>query len=50
VKSAFLVDGMVAGVWTVENGRVRVEPFAPLPRAARRELDDEAARVEAWLH
>ena len=50
VKSAFLVDGMVAGVWTVENGRVRVEPFAPLPRAARRELDGEAARVEAWLH
>jgi len=49
VKSTFLVDGFVAGTWEVEDGRVRVEPFAPLPRAARRELADEAARLEAWL-
>jgi hypothetical protein len=28
---------------------VRVEPFEPLPRAVRREVDDEAARLEAWL-
>jgi hypothetical protein len=25
------------------------EPFAPLPRAAQRELEDERARLEAWL-
>jgi hypothetical protein len=49
VKSTLLVDGFVAGTWEVENGRVRVEPFEPLPRAARREVDDEAARLEAWL-
>ena len=49
VKSSFLVDGLVAGVWEVEQGRVRVEPFAPLPRTVRRELEDEAARLEAWL-
>jgi hypothetical protein len=49
VKSSFLVDGLVAGVWEVEQGRVRVEPFAPLPRVVRRELEDEAARLEAWL-
>jgi hypothetical protein len=49
VKSTFLVDGFVAGVWEVENGRVRVEPFAPLPPAVRRELDDETKRLEAWL-
>lgn len=49
VKSAFLVDGVVAGVWEVGQGRVRLEPFAPLPRGVRRELEDEAARLEAWL-
>jgi hypothetical protein len=25
------------------------EPFAPLPRAAKRELEDEAGRLAAWL-
>jgi DNA glycosylase AlkZ-like len=50
VRSTFLVDGTVAGAWEVEgNGRVRLEPFAPLPRAVRREVEDEAARLEAWL-
>ena len=49
VKSTFLVDGFVAGTWEVEGGRVVTEPFAPLPRAARRELADEAAKLEAWL-
>jgi hypothetical protein len=49
VKSTFLVDGFVAGTWEVERGRVVVEPFAPLPRAARRGVADEAAKLEAWL-
>jgi hypothetical protein len=49
VRSTFLVDGAVAGAWEVEAGRVSLEPFAPLPRSARRELEDEAARLEAWL-
>jgi hypothetical protein len=49
VKSTLLVDGFVAGTWEVENGRVRIEPFEPLPRGIRREVDDEAARLEAWL-
>ena len=49
VKSTLLADGFVAGTWAVENGRVRIEPFEPLPRAVRREADDEAARLEAWL-
>jgi winged helix DNA-binding protein len=49
VKSTFLVDGFVAGTWEVDRGRVRLEPFAPLPRTARRELEDEARRLEAWL-
>jgi Winged helix DNA-binding domain len=49
VQQAFLVDGVVAGLWTRDGGRIAFEPFAPLPRTARRELEDEAARLEAWL-
>ena len=49
VAQTFLVDGVVAGTWRAENGRVLVEPFAPLPRAARTEVQDEAARLEAFL-
>ena len=32
-----------------KKGKVALEPFAPLPRVARREVEDEAARLEAWL-
>ena len=42
VQPTFTVDGYVAGVWRVEKRRVVTEPFEPLPRAARRELEDEA--------
>jgi hypothetical protein len=49
VKSTFLVDGFVAGTWEVEDGRVRLEPFAPLPRTTRRELEAEASLLETWL-
>ena len=45
----FLVDGQVAGTWRYEDGRVRLEPFARLPRAVRAELDDEAESL-AELH
>ena len=37
------------GIWRVEKGRVVTETFAPLPREAKRELADEAARLQAWL-
>jgi hypothetical protein len=46
--STFLVDGAVAGAWRYEGGRIRVEPFAPLPRQVRRELEDEAERLAAF--
>ena len=49
VAQTFLVDGFVAGMWRVDGGRVVIEPFAPLSRAVRRELADEAARLEAFL-
>jgi len=49
VAQTFLVDGFVAGIWRAENGRVVLEPFAALSRSVRRELEDEAGRLEAFL-
>jgi hypothetical protein len=46
--NTFLVDGQVAGTWRYESGRVKLEPFAPLPRKERRALDEEAARLAAF--
>jgi hypothetical protein len=44
----FLVGGQVAGTWRYEGGRVRLEPFEVLPRAVRRDLEDEAKRLAAF--
>ena len=49
VAQTFLVDGFVAGTWRVETGRVVAEPYAPLSRAVRRELAEEAGRLEVFL-
>lgn len=46
---SFLVDGEVAGTWRHKEGKVTVEPFHPLPRVARRHLEREADRLQAWL-
>jgi len=48
----FLVDGFAAGAWRIERAKekatLRLEPFAPLPRAARRELVEEGERLVRW--
>ena len=31
-----------------EAGRIRVDPFEPIPRAVRQELDEEAAALVAF--
>ena len=49
VAQTFLVDGFVAGMWRVENGRIVLEPFAALSRSVQHELEDEAGRLEAFL-
>jgi hypothetical protein len=49
VAQTFLVDGFVAGTWKLEKGRVVATPFASLPAAAKRELQEEAERLEAFL-
>jgi hypothetical protein len=46
--STFLVDGAVAGTWRYEKGRIELEPFNRLDKAARRELDEEAERLAAF--
>ena len=49
VAQTFLVDGFVAGTWRAEDGRVVLEPFPPLSRPVRRELEDEAERLRGFL-
>jgi hypothetical protein len=49
VTQTFLVDGVVAGTWRYEGGRVRTEPLVALSRTARQDVDDEATRLAAWL-
>lgn len=49
VQQTFLADGFVAGLWRQEGDRIVLEPFAPLPRTARRDLEDEASRLAVWL-
>jgi len=49
VAQTFLVDGFAAGTWAVEDGHVVTEPLSALPRPVRRELEDEAGRLETFL-
>jgi hypothetical protein len=49
IQQTFLVDGFVAGTWRQEGDRLLLDPFEPLPRTVRRELEDEAGRLAAWL-
>jgi hypothetical protein len=45
VLPTFLVDGFVAGTWTLGKRRIDLEPFARLPQRARKELEAEADRL-----
>jgi hypothetical protein len=49
VAPTFLVDGFVAGTWSVVRGRVMLAPFGALSRSVLRELAGEARRLEAFL-
>jgi hypothetical protein len=53
VLPTFLVDGVVAGVWSTARAKdkatLRLEPFAPLPRKVRTELEDEGERLVRWV-
>jgi winged helix DNA-binding protein len=45
----FLVDGQVAGTWRSEDGRVTTSAFEPLPRVAKRKVEQEAAALAAFM-
>jgi hypothetical protein len=49
VAQTFLVDGVVAGTWREEKGKIVVAPFAPLPRSVRRELEEESQRLRGFV-
>ena len=44
----FLVDGEVAGTWRYVTGRIRLDPFQPVPRSVKPELEAEAERLAAF--
>lgn len=44
-----LVGGRAVGVWRFSKGRVDLDPFAPLDRAATIALEDDAADVTRFL-
>jgi hypothetical protein len=45
----FLIDGQVAGTWKHENGRILLDPYEPINRTVRRDLEEEAQGLAA-LH
>jgi hypothetical protein len=47
--STLFLDGLLAGLWHVEDGRVVVEPFRSLTPSERRSLERETERVTALL-
>ena len=53
VKATFLVDGVVAGTWTIAVKRrvaaLTLEPFAKVPQRARQELRAEAQRLAGLI-
>jgi len=46
---AFLVDGVVAGTWTVEKRRLTIRPFAPLAEPDRAEVMAEGLRLLGFV-
>jgi DNA glycosylase AlkZ-like len=47
--NTILVDGSVRGIWRLDGHEVRVEPYAPIPRTWKREVETEAAALAAFL-
>jgi hypothetical protein len=47
-RPTFTVDGRIAGAWRYEGGRIELEPFAPIPRRFRSDVEDEARRLAGF--
>ncbi|MEU8341035.1 winged helix DNA-binding domain-containing protein [Spirillospora sp. NPDC048832] len=48
-ERAVLVDGRVAGTWTVKEGAVTVTELRPLSKSERLAVDEEKERLESFL-
>ncbi len=48
-KAFALLGGRAAGTWSLQDGRVALEPFGPLDPAAAAALEADAADVERFL-
>ena len=53
ILATFLVDGLIGGTWTSETvknrGILRLTPLVPLPKAARKALEEEGARLVRFV-
>jgi hypothetical protein len=45
---AYLVDGIVAGAWSLRDGRIELDPFTDLPARDRRAVERERDALEAF--
>jgi hypothetical protein len=44
----YLVDGVVAGAWSVKDGRIELDPYEELSPGDRRAIEDEREALEAF--
>jgi hypothetical protein len=44
----YLVDGRVAGGWSLRDGRIQLDPFEPLPSRAQAAVEREREALEAF--
>jgi hypothetical protein len=46
----FLVDGRVAGAWSVQKGHIVLDPYERLARPVKKEVEEERERLETFHH
>jgi DNA glycosylase AlkZ-like len=44
----YLVDGVVAGAWSLKDGRIELDPYERLSSTDRRSVEDERAALESF--
>ena len=49
IVASFLVDGFVAGAWTIERKKIKIEPFVKLTKKVRDELMDGAEALVRFV-
>lgn len=49
IKATFLVDGEVAGTWSVKGRKLELEPFGRLAKTVERQLADEGEALVSFL-